>query len=306
MRILITGGAGFIGSHLADHLIVKGEHEVFVVDDLTTGRKDNVNDQVTLYSHSIEYESLVELLFEEIKPDVVIHAAASYKDPNNWIADSETNVVGTVNVVKNALKHKVERLIYLQTSLCYGPPKECPITVEHPINPQNSYAISKTAAEQYIAMSGLDYVSFRLCNIYGPRNLSGPIPTFFQRLTQGKRCFVADTRRDFVYIDDLVAVLSKAIDGQGGCGVYHFSSGADRTIAEVFNEICLALNRTDAAYLRPRGSDDVQTIMLDSMAAYADFDISGFTPFRTGIQQAVEWYKQNPVQQTYTHLKMDK
>ena len=96
-------------------------------------------------------------------------------------------------------------------------PLEQPITLAHPIRPEgSSYAISKTAGEQYIALSGLDFVSFRLANAYGPRNLSGPLPTFFQRLTQGKPCFVMDTRRDFIFVDDLVDVVVKAIDGEGG------------------------------------------------------------------------------------------
>ena len=153
--------------------------------------------------------SLVRQAFGDFQPTHVVHAAASYSDPDNWTEDSLTNVTGTANVVQAAKRGRVQRLIYFQTALCYGlRPLEQPITLTHPIRPGgSSYAISKTAGEYYVLLSGLDAISFRLANAYGPRNLSGPLPTFYHRLTTGKACFVMDTRRDFVFIDDLVEVV---------------------------------------------------------------------------------------------------
>ena len=126
-------------------------------------------------------------------------------------------MLGTANVVRAAEAAGVQRLIYFQTALCYGlKPLEQPITLSHPIRPEgSSYAISKTAGEHYIALSSLDWISFRLANAYGPRNLSGPLPTFFARLTQDKSVFVMDTRRDFIFVDDLVDCVVKAVDGEG-------------------------------------------------------------------------------------------
>jgi nucleoside-diphosphate-sugar epimerase len=137
---------------------------------------------------------------------VVVHAAAAYKDPGDWQEDVASNVVGTVNVVKASERAGVGRLVYFQTALCYGlHPVEQPITLSHPVRPEgSSYAISKTAGEDYIGLSALDFISFRLANAYGPRNLSGPLPTFYHRLTSNKPCFVMDTRRDFIFVDDLV------------------------------------------------------------------------------------------------------
>src|SRR5690606_31307911 len=145
-------------------------------------------------------------LMQEFKPHLVIHAAASYKDPRNWVEDSLTNVMGTAIVCQAMQKADIKRIIYFQTALCYGlKPIEQPVTLNHPILPRgSSYAISKTAAEDYVQLSGLDYVTFRLANAYGPRNISGPLPTFFKRLTTNQSCFVMDTRRDFVYIDDMI------------------------------------------------------------------------------------------------------
>src|SRR5262249_14444502 len=138
------------------------------------------------------------------RPEVVVHAAASYKDPDDWAQDAATNVLGTANVVRACERAGVQRLVYFQTALGYGlRPREQPISLSHPLRPEgSSYAISKTAGEQYIAMSSLDWISLRLANVYGPRNVSGPLPTFYRRLTAGQPCFVVDTRRDFIYVED--------------------------------------------------------------------------------------------------------
>jgi UDP-glucose 4-epimerase len=188
MKVLITGGAGFIGSHLADRLLSRGD-EVLVIDNYATGRRDNLTPQkrLVVMEGSIADPGLVEEAFAGFKPHVCVHAAASYKDPDNWLEDSLTNVAGTANVVQSAERNAIRRLIYFQTALCYGlHPLEQPITLDHPIRPEgSSYAISKTAGEYYIRLSGLDYISFRLANAYGPRNVSGPPPTFYQRLTTG-------------------------------------------------------------------------------------------------------------------------
>src|SRR5690606_37026460 len=132
--------------------------------------------------------------------------------------------------------HNVNRLIYFQTALCYGIPQEQPITLNHPIEPSlSSYAISKTAGEHHIFLSGLNAISFRLANAYGPRNISGPLPTFYHRITNNKQCFVMDTRRDFIFIQDLVDIVEKAVDGAGEPGPYHISSGKDFSIKELFD-----------------------------------------------------------------------
>ncbi len=149
------------------------------------------------------------------------HAAASYKDPDNWEEDARTNTLGGAIVTRASLEANVKRLIYFQTALCYGvKPLEQPITIDHPILPgDSSYAISKTAAEQYIALSGIEFISFRLANAYGPRNLSGPLPTFYHRLTNDLKCFVMDTRRDFIFVDDLIDLVVMALDGKGENGL---------------------------------------------------------------------------------------
>ena len=311
MKILITGGAGHIGSHVAERLLERGDH-VLVIDNYATGRRDNLLEHKNLQvvEGSIADTELMLKIFNEFKPEIVVHAAASYKDPSNWVEDASTNVVGAANLVTAAKKVNVKRIIYFQTALCYGlKPVEQPITLEHPYfsgkySGGSSYAISKTGAELYIELSGIDFISFRLANSYGPRNLSGPLPTFFSRLTEGKPCFVMDTRRDFIFVEDLVDVVIKAVNGMGSKGYYHVSSGKDYAIKELFDATLKALDITleKDVEIRERGEDDVYTILLDPTKTNKDFDWKVSTPLEEGIKKAIEWYKEYGISQTYTHL----
>jgi UDP-glucose 4-epimerase len=312
MKILITGGAGFIGSHIADVLLAEGHH-VLVIDNYQTGRRDNLkpHTNLTVLEGTIADVALVHKAFDDFQPEQVVHAAAAYKNPDDWEEDTQTNILGTINIVRASQKHKVKRLIYFQTSLCYGlKPLEQPITLNHPLfsagfDGGSSYAISKTGGEQYIELSGLEFLSFRLANAYGPRNISGPLPTFFQRLTTNKPCFVMDTRRDFIFVDDLVAVVIKALKGMGSKGYYHISTGGDYSIKELFDATLKALDikLEKDVEVRQRGEDDVFTILIDPSKTKKDFEWIPKTPLEDGIKSAIEWYKVNGITQTFTHLK---
>jgi len=311
MKVLITGGAGFIGSHIAERLLAQGD-SVLVIDNYATGRKDNLkpHSNLTVVEGTIADSALVEKHFSAFKPEKVVHAAASYKDPENWEEDARTNAVGSSIIAKACKTHGVKRIIYFQTSLCYGiKPIEQPITLNHPLLPfDTSYAITKTAGEHFVALSGVDFLSFRLANAYGPRNLSGPLPTFFHRLTSGKKCFVMDTRRDFIFVNDLVDVVMKALSGIGAKGYYHISSGSDYSIKELYDATIKALDiKTDEEVeVRARNPDDAFTILLDPSKTNKTFDWKITTPLETGVKAAIEWYKVNGITQTFTHLKQVK
>ena len=305
MKILITGGAGFIGSHLADRLITRGD-EVLVIDNFATGRRDNLvpHPNLKLVEDTISNEKLVNKLMEEFRPDLVVHAAASYKDPHNWMEDSLTNVMGTAIVCQAMQKAEVKRIIYFQTALCYGlKPIEQPVTLSHPILPRgSSYAISKTAGEDYVHLSGLDYVTFRLANAYGPRNISGPLPTFYKRLTTNQKCFVMDSRRDFVYIDDMINCIMHAVDGEGS-GTYHISSGSDFSIKELFDATTAALGMDIVVEIKPRQPDDVYSILLDPSRTVNEVGWKAGTPLKEGVQKTISYYEKHGIAETFTHLK---
>ena len=312
MKVLITGGSGFVGSHLTDRLLADG-HSVHVIDNYATGRRDNLKPHAKLEvtEGTIADAELVNQIFDAFKPEIVVHAAAAYKDPNAWEEDVQTNIVGSINIVRASQKCGVKRIIYFQTSLCYGlKPIEQPITLKHPLfsgesKGGSSYAISKTGGELYIELSGIDFISFRLANAYGPRNISGPLPTFFSRLTTGKECFVVDTRRDFIFIDDLIDVVEKAVHGKGTRGFYHISTGSDYSIKELFDETVNALEHKleKPVTVKARGEDDVFTILIDPSKTEKDFAWKAKTPLKDGVKQAIEYYKTNGINETFTHLK---
>jgi UDP-glucose 4-epimerase len=308
MRVLITGGAGFIGSHLAERLLDRGD-EVLVIDNFATARRDTLAEHVdlTLVEGSIVDWDVVESAYRTFTPDVVAHAAAAYKNPEDWPEDAATNAAGTANVVKAAQASGVRRLVYFQTALCYGlHPLEQPITLDHPLLPgESSYAISKTAGEYYVRLSGLEWISLRLANAYGPRNVSGPLPTFYHRLTSGKSVFVMDTRRDFIYVQDLIDLVLLAVDGEGAPGIYHASSGSDYSIKELFDATAKALDLdVPDVEVRARNPDDAFTILLDPSRTREEFGWEPATALGEGVAAAVDYYERFGIEETYTHLKL--
>jgi UDP-glucose 4-epimerase len=307
VRVFVTGGSGLVGSTVTDLLLARGD-EVLAIDNFTTGRRDNLqpHPKLRLVEDSIVNAAVVDRLIGDFRPDVVIHTAASYKDPDNWEGDALTNCVGSANIAKACKTFKVERLIYFQTALCYGTkPLQQPIPLSHPIDPVNSsYAISKTAGEHYIQYSGVDWITFRLANVVGPRNVSGPLPIFFDRLSQGKRCFVTEARRDFVFVHDLARTVLTATDGTGS-GTYHFSSGKDVAIKELYDQVVRAmkLNAYPEPEIRPLGPDDAPTILLDPSRTFRDFGEIAFTPLDDIVTRTVAYYQEYGVQGGYTHLR---
>ncbi|HWP27383.1 MAG TPA: NAD-dependent epimerase/dehydratase family protein [Xanthobacteraceae bacterium] len=309
MKVLVTGGAGQIGSTVIEMLLARGD-EVVAIDNFATGRRDNLANcrGMRLIEGSIADADLVVRTFAEFKPDIVVHTAASYKDPDDWAADALVNTVGTALIAKACKAEKVRRLIYFQTALCYGTkPLHSPIRLDHPINPVNSsYAISKTAGENYVQYSGVDWVTFRLANVIGPRNVSGPLPIFYRRLSEGKRCFVTPARRDFCYAGDLAKVVLRAVDGKGH-GTYHFSSGKDVPIVELYDAVVKAmqLNSRPEPEMRPLGPDDAPSILLDPSRTFVDFGEIEFTSLEEIARMAVQHWRSHGVEGGYTHLKLE-
>lgn len=307
-KIFVTGGLGQIGSHIVEMLLERGD-QVVVIDNLATGRREHLQDHPNLkvVIDTISDKVLVEKLVGEFKPDAIVHTAASYKDPDDWFNDTLTNCVGGANIVDAAKKFGVKRFVYFQTALCYGlKPSQQPIRLDHPRNPSSSsYAISKTTNEFYLELSGVDFVTFRLANVVGPRNVAGPLPIFYQRLKDGKQCFVTEARRDFVYVKDLARVTLRAIDGIGH-GAYHFSSGKDVAIQELYDAVVEALDvpGKPKAEVKPLGPDDVFSILLDPARTFMDFGDIEFTPLQETVSDAMSYYKVHGTLGEYTHLRL--
>ena len=308
MKVFISGGCGQVGSHTADLLLARGDH-VMAVDNFATGRRVHLpeqNDNLTFVEGHIADKELMYQLIGGFKPDVIIHTAVAYKDPDDWVEDTLTNTTGGAVLIRVAMELGVKRFIYFQTALMYGlKPQEQPITLSHPHFPDNSsYSISKTPIEYYLGLSGLDFVSFRLANVVGPRNVSGPLPIFYKRLREGKKCFVTGARRDFVFGKDLARAVVKAVDGTGE-GPYHFSSGKDVAIIELYSEVVrsMGLESYPEPEIRQMGPDEAPSILLDPSKTIEDFGDLGLTPIDELVAAAIQYYDEYGVEGGYTHLK---
>lgn len=254
MRILITGGAGCLGSNLIEHWLPQG-HEIFVIDNFSTGKREVVPqvERLTVREGSIADQKLLNDCFESFRPEVVVHAAAAYKDPDDWVEDSVTNVIGSAQVAKAAKQYGVQRLINFQTALCYGRPHQLPIPANHATAPFTSYGITKTAGEQFMMLSGVPTLSLRIANVTGPRLAIGPIPTFYKRLKAEQGCFCSDTSRDFLDMSDFLTFMDMAIKQEAPTGVFNVSTGEAHSIKEIFDLVVayLGLPERDVPVVPP-------------------------------------------------------
>lgn len=310
MRILITGGAGFLGSHLAEHFKKLGA-QILLLDNFATGRRDNLANlqDVTLVEGSVSKTELVFDCFEKFKPTHVIHSAAAFKDPNNWIEDIETNILGTVNVVQASQKMKVERLIHFQTALAYGRAKS-PIKIDTPYAPLLSYSISKAAGEYYFMMSGLPWVSLRLANIYGPRLFTGPQPIFFKKLRNGDACTIVNTKRDFIELSDFLLLMEKVMPIGAPVGAYNVASGNDVSIPDLFGMIVKSMSLEPGQFKAPTVQEpvgeDLNSLLLDASLTFEKFNWRPKISVEQGTSSLISWYQQNGVGETYTHFVSQK
>ncbi len=305
MRILITGGAGCLGSNLIERYLPRG-HEVLAIDNFATGNRQVVPegiDGLTVVEGSIADKALVDQCFASFKPTHVIHSAAAYKDLNDWAEDTATNVTGSIHVARAAESAGVKRIVNFQTALCYGRPDTVPIPVDAPARPFTSYGISKTAGEQFMMMGSVLTVSLRLANITGPRLAIGPIPTFYTRLKEGKSCFCSDTQRDFLDMEDFFTVMDIVLGEDAPTGIFNISTGEGKSIKDVFEAVAAYLG-VDAGEVPivPPGDDDVPAVVLDPAETKNRLGWSAEIGFEDTINRMLAWYDRHGVSAIYSHL----
>ena len=305
MRILITGGAGCLGSNLIEHWLPAG-HDIFVVDNFATGKRDVVPEvpRLTVREGDIADQAQVQDCFDAFKPDVVVHAAAAYKNPDDWVEDTRTNVLGSAHVARAAKAHGVKRLINFQTALCYGRPQQLPIPASHPSAPFTSYGITKTAGEQFMLLSGVPTLSLRIANVTGPRLAIGPIPTFYKRLKAGQNCFCSDTARDFLDMSDFLVFMDLAVAQEAPTGVFNVSTGQAHSIKEIFDLVAdyLGVGPKEVPVV-PAAADDVPVVALDASETMRAFGWTARVGFAETIRRQLAWYDAHGVTDVFSHLK---
>lgn len=303
---IVTGGAGFIGSHLVDAL-VKRKYRVVVVDDLSTGLRRNLNPKADFHKLDIR-EPAAARLVRRIKPDVIFHLAAqasvpvSVKDP---VLDAENNVMATLRLLEAAAAARTGKFIFAGTGGALSSEKvRLPTDEKHAAEPQSPYAIAKVAAEHYGAFfqaaRGLPFASFRFANVYGPRQNphgeAGVVAIFCKRMLAGEPVRVNGTgkqTRDYVYVGDVVAALLKGLDAKQLNGPYHVGTGRETSV----NEIFVGLAGIVGYALDPtKGPADVgapKRSALDSGKLRRELKWRPETALEQGLRRTADWFKKN-------------
>jgi len=304
MKILVTGGAGFIASHVSDRLLSLGQR-VSIVDNLSTGKRENLPEAATFYEIDIRDKGLGKV-FEAEKPQVVIHHAAhanvaeSVRNPGY---DASVNIGGSLNVLECCVRHGVERVVYASTGgALYGEACYIPADEVHPIDPVSPYGVSKHAVEEYLYAYGqthsLEYVILRYPNVYGPRQdphgEAGVVAIFSLQLLTGKQPTIfgdGGKTRDYCYVSDIVDANILALSSPSG-GVYNLGRGIEVSDLEVFESVQEAVGSDiQPAYAEVRPGE-VEHIALDATKAEQELGWKWKVDLIGGVATAVEFYRQ--------------
>ena len=302
MRILVTGGAGFIGSNLSDRLLAEG-HEVAILDDLSTGRRDQVPAGARFYESDLDDAAATERCVEEFRPEVVSHHAAqidvrrSVDDP---VRDARTNILGSLALLQSCTRHGVRKLIYASTGgALYGEGRDLPATEEHPVNPEAPYGASKHAVEHYLylwkQLHGLDWTVLRYPNVYGPRQSphgeAGVNAIFIGLMLAGQRPRVfgtGDQVRDYLYVGDVVDANVRALSQAGG-EILNLGTGIPTSVNDLVREINRILGTQFEPISEPARPGEVQRIYLDATRAGRLLEWRPQVGLAEGLRRTVEW-----------------
>jgi UDP-glucose 4-epimerase len=303
VKTLVTGGAGFIASHLSDRLVHLG-HDVVIVDDLSKGKVENLPLQAKFYEMDIRDESLGEVFAAE-RPEVVFHHAA-HADVTNSVRnpahDASVNILGSLNLLECCRTNKVRKFIYANTGgALYGQPSYIPADESHPINPVAPYGVSKHVVEQYLftykANHGLDYTSLRYPNVYGPRQdphgEAGVVAIFALQLLTGRQPVIfgdGSKTRDYVYVGDIVEANVLALNSELS-GIYNLGRGIEVTDLEVFETVREAVGSQTKPVFAEVRPGEVEHIALDASRAENELGWTWKVDLTDGVAEAVKYYR---------------
>lgn len=303
MKILVTGGAGFIGSHIVDALIARG-HRVIVVDNFSTGKKENLNPKARFYKVDIRDKNL-ENVFKKEKPDFVCHTAAhidlrqSVRDP---IFDAENNIIGSLCVLQNCVKYKIKKIIFSSTGgALYGDAKIIPTPESYPAMPLSPYGVAKLSVENYLhyyfKTFGLSYIALRYANVYGPRQdargEAGVVAIFTGKIISGKQPTIfGDGRktRDYVFVRDVVRANVLAL-GSRRCGFYNVGTGVETNVNQIFRNLVKITGVKISEVHGPELPGEQKRSCLNFSKIKRELGWKPTVKFDDGLRKTVEWFR---------------
>jgi UDP-glucose 4-epimerase len=303
MKVLVTGGAGFIGSHLVDRLVMEG-HEAVVVDNLATGKRRNINRAARFYKMDIQSWRL-ERVFRNERPNVVMHLAAqmdvrkSVEDP---MFDAQVNVLGTLNVLQQAVKHGVRKVIFSSSGgAIYGEQETYPAPESHVMKPLSPYGLSKLCGEQYLSyfqrVSGLQAVSLRYANVYGPRQdpegEAGVVAIFIQKMLNNEQAVINGNgrqTRDFVFVEDVVEA-NLAMMGQDTQGIYNVGTGVETSINDLFRILVQHTGSNSKEIHGPAKKGEQARSVIDSTKLRQEVSWEPKADLSEGLKKTVDYFR---------------
>lgn len=307
MRILVTGGAGFIASHIVDQLVAAG-HEGSVVDNLWSeggGKQSNLNSNVHFYHADITDEASLARIFDEVKPEIVSHHAAqrsiahSIIDP---VHDAHVNVLGLLNVLKNCTRIGTRKIIFASSVSTYGTPISLPLDEDTPQRPESPYGITKMVAEHYLRFwheaHGLTYTVFRYANVYGPRQEprgeTAVISKFIQKFLAHQQIRIdwgGEQRKDYVYIEDVARVNMMAID-RGDNDIFCIGTSKPTSINEIYTLLVQFTGYKPEIIHAPKRPGDIYLNYFDYSKAERILNWKPVVSFEEGLKATVDFLRQ--------------
>ena len=303
--ICVTGGAGFIGSHVADALVAAG-HRVLIVDDLSSGRKENVPNGAELAILDVRSKEAGQLLVER-RVEILVHHAAqmdvrrSVEDP---VFDADVNIVGLLNLLEAGRRGSLRQVVFASTGgAIYGEQDSFPADEEHPARPLSPYGVAKLASERYLffyhCQYGLDATCLRYANVYGPRQNphgeAGVVAIFSRRLLDGEEAVINGDglqTRDYVYVDDVVRA-NVAVLNRPGFAVYNVGTGVETDVNTLFNHIAEAADFDGAPQHGPAAAGEQRRSCISSERMLEELSVAVDTPLTDGIAKTVTWFREN-------------
>ncbi|SDM32122.1 NAD-dependent epimerase/dehydratase family protein [Halarsenatibacter silvermanii] len=303
MANLVTGGAGFIGANIVDKLIKNGEKTI-VVDNLSRGSRENLNDEAEFYEIDIRDQQVLKNVFRKHEIEYVYHQAAqadavlAQEEP---AFDAETNIVGSLNILEMCVEYDVKKVVYASSAAVYGTPTELPLQEEHLAAPESPYGVSKLTLEYYLEIYkeqyDLDYAALRYANVYGPRQFAegegGVIAIFITRALNGSPLIVygdGKQTRDFIYVDDVAEANLKAMTSNTN-GVYNISCGKQTSLLKIISLLeDIFDKKLKTSYEAPR-SGDIKHSCLNNNKAKNQLDWVPNFNLKKGLENTVKYYK---------------
>jgi len=305
MSILVTGGAGFIGSNMVD-VLIEEEKEVIIVDNLSTGYKENINEKAIFYNIDLTDRKLFDV-FDNHDIEKVIHLGAQIdvtRSVNDPIYDSHVNIQGSINLFQACVKHETKKVVYASSAAVYGEPNYLPINEKHRVKAMSPYGVSKHTPEHYLKYFnkeyGLDYTVLRYSNAYGPRQSAagegGVIAIFIDRMLDSKRPVIygdGEQTRDFIHVYDVIQANLKAMDTDTASRkTLNVSTRSETTVNKLVKLINEELDKQIEPIYKERKKGDIRHSILDNSKALDYLDWEPQYEIEEGIKQTVKYYLQ--------------